>query len=759
MTDNKDTKQNSKRIAIKEALARLMATENITVEHASVPTAAFDVVNRKLYIPLWKDISEDVYTLLISHEVGHALYTPGDDWKNKVIEGKDRNYKSVVNIIEDVRIEKLIQKKYPGATRSFKAGYSELEKKNLFGTRIDENNQKKIEEFGILDRINMHYKVGHYGYASVPFRPEEQPWLPRIDACETFDDVLKLSEELLKFAEQQPEYQPQEGGEEEVEIQAGSEEEAEALKKLLENGQPSDGKGKGNITVTFPSDVEAPENAESKDGEGKDKDGKENKSGNGKPSKRKIVITSLTQDSFDKKMEDFIDLKNKIVNVTVPKFELKKIIVDYKKVLNQLGSFYGGNDLQMAKAKEHLSHFKGNNKHVVNQLVNLFEMKKKAKSDSRALIAKTGVLDTNKIHGYRYNEDIFRKVTNIPGGKSHGLVTFIDMSGSMGSHMAGAYAQMINIAMFCRKVNIPFEVYGFSDNPSSNNNGYSYDQNHGSKIPGEVFLQGNFSLRNYLSNRMSQSEYNQMLEYLMCVISHYSGRTSSTYEYFQCGIPASEGLCGTPLNETIIAATQIVPEFRANYNLDFVHTCIITDGDGTSGLDYNAPNANPSLAPHEENVSRYSGEVFARHYTSRKMYHLTKDDKRNQGRNRYSTRDFTANLIEMYKEITGAKMIGFFICDKQSAKYTIQSMSYGETPDVVSALQKNFDDKQFAEVKKDGYDSYYIIPSGKDLLTSGEDIDFGDTTSKTVIQKKFLKAMSKKKNSRVLLGRFIDHIA
>ena len=118
------TAQDSKRIAIKEALARLMAVENITVEHASIPTAAFDVVNRKLYLPLWKDISEDVYTLLISHEVGHALYTPGDNWKKKVIEGKDKNYKSVVNIIEDVRIEKLIQKKYHGAARSFKAGYA-----------------------------------------------------------------------------------------------------------------------------------------------------------------------------------------------------------------------------------------------------------------------------------------------------------------------------------------------------------------------------------------------------------------------------------------------------------------------------------------------------------------------------------------------------------------------------------------------------------------------------------------------------------
>lgn len=748
------TAQDSKRIAIKEALARLMAVENITVEHASIPTAAFDVVNRKLYLPLWKDISEDVYTLLISHEVGHALYTPGDNWKKKVIEGKDKNYKSVVNIIEDVRIEKLIQKKYPGAARSFKAGYAELEKTNLFGTRIDENQQKKIEEFGILDRINMHYKVGHYGYANVPFRAEEQPWLPKIDACETFDDVLKLSEELLKFAEQQPEYQPQEdGADEEIEIQAGSEEEAEALKKMLEDGQPSD--GKGGVTITFPSD--RPDTDDAKPEEGPPSAGT--------PSKKKIIITSFTQDHFDKKMEGFIDLTNKIVNVTIPKFDLRKIIVDYKKILEQLHSYYGASDLKMAKAKEYLSQFKGNNKHAVNQLVNLFEMKKKAKSDSRALISKTGVLDTNKIHGYRFNEDIFRKVTSVPGGKSHGLVTFIDMSGSMSGNMAGAYAQMINIAMFCRKVQIPFEVYGFSDNPYSSSGTYNSPK-HGSGPTGEVFIEGSFSLRNYLSNRMSQSEYNEMLEYLMCIISHYSKRqTGPNYEYFHCGIPRTENLGGTPLNETIIAATQIIPEFRSNYNLDFVHTCIITDGDGTSGLDYNALNTtDPNQPSYSENVTRHGGspEVFARHYTSRKMYHLTKvDDRSRYVNSRYGIRDrdLTGNLIEMYKDITGSKMIGFFICDKQAAKYTIQSMSYGETPETISALQKSFEDNQFAEVKKGGYDSYYIIPSGNALLPSDVDIDFGDTTSKSVIQRKFLKAMNKRKTSRVLLNKFIDHIA
>ena len=63
---------------VKGTLAKLLATENLTVEHRKVTTACFDVDKRVLILPIWKSASNTVYDLLVGHEVGHALYTPND---------------------------------------------------------------------------------------------------------------------------------------------------------------------------------------------------------------------------------------------------------------------------------------------------------------------------------------------------------------------------------------------------------------------------------------------------------------------------------------------------------------------------------------------------------------------------------------------------------------------------------------------------------------------------------------------------------
>ena len=82
---------------VKGTLARLLATENLTVEHRQVTTAYFDVEQRILCLPIWKHASDTVYDLLVGHEVGHALYTPAEGLDT------DRNLKSFINVLEDAR--------------------------------------------------------------------------------------------------------------------------------------------------------------------------------------------------------------------------------------------------------------------------------------------------------------------------------------------------------------------------------------------------------------------------------------------------------------------------------------------------------------------------------------------------------------------------------------------------------------------------------------------------------------------------------
>ena len=60
------------RTASKDILARAMAMEDIRVEHrADAPTAYFDVQNRVLGLPVWKDMDNAIYDMLVGHEVSH----------------------------------------------------------------------------------------------------------------------------------------------------------------------------------------------------------------------------------------------------------------------------------------------------------------------------------------------------------------------------------------------------------------------------------------------------------------------------------------------------------------------------------------------------------------------------------------------------------------------------------------------------------------------------------------------------------------
>ena len=99
---------------------------------------------------------------------------------------------------------------------------------------------------------------------------------------------------------------------------------------------------------------------------------------------------------------------------------------------------------------------------TANLLAKDFERKKAAYEYSRAITAKSGKLDPLKLHAYKTSEDIFLTTTQMAQAKSHGIMMFVDYSGSMCDIIEDVINQTITIAMFCRKVNIPFEAYSFT---------------------------------------------------------------------------------------------------------------------------------------------------------------------------------------------------------------------------------------------------------------------------------------------------------
>ena len=106
---------------IKSQLAKLLATEDLVVEHRKVETACFNVHTRVLTLPMWEKASNKVYDMLVGHEVGHALYTPDENWIKE-----HKIPPQFVNIVDDVRIEQLMNRRYAGISKTFYHGYKAL---------------------------------------------------------------------------------------------------------------------------------------------------------------------------------------------------------------------------------------------------------------------------------------------------------------------------------------------------------------------------------------------------------------------------------------------------------------------------------------------------------------------------------------------------------------------------------------------------------------------------------------------------------
>ena len=485
----------------KSLLAKLMAAENISVEHKKIPTAAFDVKNRVLYLPIlkWKPGS-DTYDLFCAHEVGHALWTPEDGWHSSVNK-KGKGYKSFLNVVEDARIEKKIKRKFAGARKHMLKGYEELMNEDFFGLR---KMGMDVNDLGLIDRINLYTKAGtNYG---IEFSEEEREWVEKIMRTETFEDVVEVCDALYdyckenesetdnsygNFSDEFGEGDDSEMDDLDISLPSGkgdgSEEEESEKDKPGTSSSEGEGEGEGEDGKSDSSDSDSGLNSfekEVKDAMDKMKEENESKSdesssdesssgmegGVGNPfGNREDMVSeprSLTDDNFREREEEFADMSENVsvpLYLTFPKINTKSIVIDYKKSLEEMNKYYAGMEGAVEEGYKLLKKFKSNNDKMISYMVKEFEMKKAADIHRRAYNSKKGTLDMNKIHAYKYSENLFQQITSFPEGKNHGMVMFIDWSGSMSPYMKETIEQLINLTMFCSKVQIPFEVYSFND--------------------------------------------------------------------------------------------------------------------------------------------------------------------------------------------------------------------------------------------------------------------------------------------------------
>ena len=776
----------------KSTLAKLLAEEDIFVVHKQMETAYFNSKSRELGLPIWKDeeMTPVIYDLMVCHEIGHALWTPLDMLENAAVRKIDHSF---VNILEDARIEGKVKSKYPGSVGVFNRGYVDLIKKDFFGTA-----KKNISSFNLIDRINVFFKSNDI---TIPFSDEEKGWVEKTAATKTPDDVLDLAEELYAWmAENAPEEtenlhdlpgMPGMPGESDKSDKSGdsgdsgeSSESGDSSESYEGNeGSESNDTGNGESSDADGSDAddgdsddESSESKSGEDGEGNSEDesasgeetdksssveGGKNSTGNGGPP------VAETDTASGKGMDALRDKEaGDRIYARIPKVDLKNIVVDTKTLLNEYTTAYhiqkSKDSLYWDKTLEELETLKKNSKKTVAYMVKEFEMKKAADQYARAATSKTGTLDMSKLHTYKYNDDLFRKVTTLPGATNHGMVMVLDWSGSMCDNLIGTLSQMYNLIWFCRRTNIPFEVFAFSDVYAGNGSyrsKYTIDVDEAKSFKaGDIALHNHFRLLNIFSSNMSLSDEMSMMHILWMYAARFAGYRDWNEKGYPYTPPESLSLGGTPLNDAIIATMDLVPQFKKDTGVQKVNTIFLTDGASNKldGIyDYRLITDGERKGTHEKilnEVISYRTKTVITDPVMNKTIEI-------------ELKSLTSGLLQLLKNrVSGMNVVGFFIAgsgksgrvDKRTLYYLLNDHDWDKTSKAIKFINKN----KYLAITQLGYDEYYVLPGGNALAVENETLsDDLIGAGKGKLKLAFGKIAKGKISSRQLLNKFVSMVA
>ena len=716
---NPNTEVLAKAVKGLDRFARLLATEDILVEHRATATASFDLKNRLLTLPMWKDMKESLYHMLVLHETGHALFTPLAGWET-IVKDDDKYLRHYVNVVEDARIDRKMKAKFPGGRSDYQESAGYLVEQDFF-----EMAGKNLHSYSFIDRLNIHFKVG--SVVDVPFADDERPFLLRMETTTSFDDVVELSREILQFAKDRREEMLQASN-----LTFGEGGDDGDMWDML----PDDGKGRGN-------------GQDGQDGQGGDGDSYGNDAGGF----NYRDLDAKTQDSLERNItKNHIDSRHlkDIPYVDVPVIaEWRDFIIDHKTILNGLNADLNrvttgvgsvrGPIMQANMTKRYMEFMSRNNK-AVAYMVKEFEMKKAADAYSRARESKTGVINPNKVHSYRYAEDIFRRLTTLPEGKSHGMVMFIDFSGSMGPNMHGTIQQLLSLVEFCRRVGVHHEVYGFVSSWRAFSNTDKFKNKWVKQKERTLAVREcDVRLLELFTTKMSRREYVDMGKFL-----HEFGASVTTRDYnneqafFRTN---ALSLGSTPLNQTIVLSHHIIDEFRAKNKLDVIHSVLLTDGESDASNIVNRVDAHGRMTGSDY----FHTDAVLRDSRTRHQEFVT------------NTADITGFLVRNMRSHLGVNVAIFRIVSSPS-EASEYSKSYNDQQRIANEFRKN----KFASIPGAlGATEFFAISGGKNLhVEDAEMEDFGEVkVTNSKLAKAFIKANAKRSTSRAMLTKFIDMIA
>lgn len=716
--------------------AKLLANENLNVIRSNVSTASFNIKNRTLILPQWKNMTLEVDQMLVAHEVSHALFTPMDYVDSLKTTLKFKGAHSYLNILEDIRVEKLMKRRYAGIRKTFAIGYQQLNDMDFFGV-----SGRDMTHAHLMDRINLYFKAGYK--CGVTFSKDEKVFVTRAENTESIQDVVQLAQDIYDYLLTKQETRDvstrssndNDNDDDDFENNYDdSDDESDDSDDDSDVGD--DGFGDDEFDSDDSDDSPYGDDNGSDESNNSDvsneSDDTETSAGSGKNGElddSKDVKEPTTDSNYQSRINELADTETAYDYWTVAPVSYDPII-PYREVLKNIGIVNSPYVVETTKT------FMKDTRNNIEYMAKEFEMRKAATTYKRTTISKTGSLDMKKVWSYKLNEDIFKRVATVKQGKNHGMVFLLDWSGSMINCIEDTIDQVINLVMFCRQVNIPFQVFAFSDGtvpPSLNKDGNL--ENMWSKMQDMYELNSKnktvdvscrvFSMIELFSNKMSKSELNQMV---LALKSHT----------FREKYP----LQSTPLNEALVFMYQYIERFQKMNRVEKLSFVTLTDGDG-SGLPTGYKSYR-TVGDKSLKIRNYFKDTF-----SKKNIEFTSASSQTRG------------LLQMIKSRYNCTVIGFFVCRPRTTEIRscIQCHYDGADRDYhsIDRLISEMKSQGFTTLKGTGRDELFVIPSSSRIKTEQLEVSVNSTARS--MAKQLGKYMTKKKTSRVLLNNVISYVA
>ncbi|NDG26711.1 MAG: peptidase, partial [Proteobacteria bacterium] len=384
--------------------------------------------------------------------------------------------------------------------------------------------------------------------------------------------------------------------------------------------------------------------------------------------------------------------------------------------------------------------FKTSAQKEVNYLVKEFECRKAADSYARTSTARTGVLDTARLHTYKYNEDLFKKINVIPDGKNHGLIFILDWSGSMNEVIQDTCKQLFNLIWFCKKVSIPFEVYAFTNEWRSPKTSQEVYSSHYEKREGLIYVADDFSLLNLLTSKVNM----KTLEHQMLNIWRLTIALRNPYG-FGCRYvaPTRLYLSSTPLNEALIALHQILPNFQRENKLQKVQCVVLTDGEANCLPYHIEVKRNSESEPYIGVRGISPGQTFLR---DRKIGTTYKFE--------YEYHKFTEVLISNLKDkFPTVNMIGIRVLQNRDTSNFV-SLYYNKLSPQYNKILSDWKKNRSLNILESSYDAYFGLSAS--TLSQDSEFEVAEDATKSQIKSAFVKSLKIKKLNKKVLGQFME---